>query len=252
MLEANGAVGDRDFLLIDHVRRPVSVTIAGGLLCLSAHYDARAQRLIVAEDGGEVWEDEIRVSDDVVSVDFLGHHEVAARFVVGAWNDLFSRFARRPVTLVKTIDPGAGSDLYPATLLGEASLRELGRRSGLGDIDSRRFRMLLQFSSSVPHVEDTWSGETLAIGHARVSVTEQIPRCAATTRHPDRGNRDAPIVKAIRAYRGLVPTVIGPGVPFGMYARVTTPGRVRVGDSLSVEGTAENERRTTDASEKSS
>jgi hypothetical protein len=39
-------------------------------------------------------------------------------------------------------------------------------------------------------------------------------------------------VQVIRAYRGLRDTLFGPGVPFGVYADVVTPGRVGVGDSL--------------------
>ena len=47
-----------------------------------------------------------------------------------------------------------------------------------------------------------------------------------------RGKRDLPTVKVITAYRGLKHTVFGPGAPFGVYADVVTPGRVRIGDTL--------------------
>ena len=77
------------------------------------------------------------------------------------------------------------------------------------------------------------SGRGLAaVGAAEIRIGGPVPRCAATTRDPDRGVRDLPAVQVIRAYRGLRDTFFGPGVPFGVYADVVTPGRVRVGDSL--------------------
>ena len=56
---------------------------------------------------------------------------------------------------------------------------------------------------------------------------------AAITRHPDQGDRDLPLVRAIRDYRGLTDTELGPGkVVFGVYARVVTPGTLRAGEDL--------------------
>ena len=58
-------------------------------------------------------------------------------------------------------------------------------------------------------------------------------RCPGVRRRPAiPGVRDLPAVQVIRAYRGLRDTLFGPGVPFGVYADVATPGRVGVGDSL--------------------
>src|SRR5206468_2644273 len=78
-----------------------------------------------------------------------------ARLVLGPWDRQLSQAAGRPLRLVKLDQPGAGSDLAPVTLLSDASVRELERRSGLGAIDAQRFRMLINFSSQIPHVEDS-------------------------------------------------------------------------------------------------
>ena len=59
-----------------------------------------------------------------------------------------------------------------------------------------------------------------------------MPRCAATTRDPERGNRDLPRCGR-SGYRGYADTFFGPGTPFGVYADVVTRA-VRLGDSLTV------------------
>jgi uncharacterized protein len=92
--------------------------------------------------------------------------------------------------------------------------------------------MLVELATDREHVEDEWEGVLAAVGAAEIRIGGPVPRCAATTRDPDRGVRDLPAVQVIRAYRGLRDTFFGPGVPFGVYADVVTPGRVRVGDSL--------------------
>jgi hypothetical protein len=65
-----------------------------------------------------------------------------------------------------------------------------------------------------------------------VSVSLDTHPVCGDARDPDRGVRGLPAVQVIRAYRGLRDTLFGPGVPFGVYADVVTPGRVGVGDSL--------------------
>jgi hypothetical protein len=120
------------------------------------------------------------------------------------------------------------------TLLGDGSVRALERESGLGPIDARRFRMLIQFTADSAHVEDTWEGLDVEVGTARLRVGGSVPRCAAVTRNPEDGRRDKPIVKAIKAYRGVQATGFGRGVPFGVYADVVQNGVVRVGDVLRV------------------
>lgn len=117
-------------------------------------------------------------------------------------------------------------------MLGDASVRALERESGAAGIDARRFRMLVELATDREHVEDEWEGVLVAVGAAEIRIGGPVPRCAATTRDPDRGVRDLPAVQVIRAYRGLRDTLFGPGVPFGVYADVVTPGRVGVGDSL--------------------
>jgi hypothetical protein len=94
--------------------------------------------------------------------------------------------------------------------------------------------MLISFSGLSAHVEDCWQGQTIEIGEAVVRVGGPVPRCAATTRDPDRGARDLPTVRMIKSYRGVQVNEFGRGVNFGVYADVVAEGAVRVGDTLSV------------------
>ena len=93
----------------------------------------------------------------------------------------------QPLRLVKPERSGAASDAAGVTLLGDASVRALERESGIADIDARRFRMLIEFASDREHVEDEWEGAIAAVGSARLRIGGPVPRCAATTRDPERG-----------------------------------------------------------------
>jgi uncharacterized protein YcbX len=72
----------------------------------------------------------------------------------------------------------------------------------------------------------------MRIGEAVVRVGGPVPRCATTTRSPETGIRDLDTLHAIKAYRGLRD---GKNIDFGVYGDVERPGRVRVGDPVSVE-----------------
>jgi len=229
-LEPYGAVGDRQFFLVNEADRISSITHVGALARFRADYEPGCERLRVVGDDGTVCEDTVRLGGAVVADSF--DHQVPAHEVLGPWSEMFSAACGRSLRLVRADEPGAGCDVAAATLIGEASIAELGRRSGLGTIDPRRFRMLIQFSSATPHLEDTWNGRIVEVGETLLGVGGPVPRCAATTRHPDRGDRDAPIVRAIRDYRGVAPTAAHDGVPFGVYGDVLRGGRVRVGDRI--------------------
>ncbi|UGS37276.1 MOSC domain-containing protein [Capillimicrobium parvum] len=226
-----GVAGDRAFFLVDVEDRIRSVTLVGALVRMRADYDPASSRLTVVAGDGSEHAGDVRLGEAVTGLDFGGGPR-PGREVLGAWSALFSEAAGESLRLVKVDDAAVGTDVAPVTLLGEGSLAELERRSGLGPIDPRRFRMLIQFASDEPRVEETWEGREIAVGEARLRVGGTVPRCAATTRHPEQGDRDAPIVRAIRDYRGVQETGLGRGVPFGVYAEVLRGGRVRVGDRI--------------------
>ncbi|HEY8583303.1 MAG TPA: MOSC domain-containing protein [Capillimicrobium sp.] len=230
-LGASGARGDRVFFLLDADGRLTSITRNGPLARFTATWDEQERWLTLTDDAGGAWAADVELGDPV-TVDFYGHRQVHGRVVRGPWAEVLGEAAGRPLTLVQADGPGRATDVEPVTLLGEGSLRALERASGLDEVDPRRFRMLIGFSSDEGHLEDTWKGRVVTVGGATLEVGGPVPRCAATTRHPETGRRDAPIVRAIKRYRGRQETGFGPGVPFGVYARVVEGGTVRLGDPL--------------------
>ena len=59
-------------------------------------------------------------------------------------------------------------------------------------------------------------------------------RCVVTTQSPETGLKDFDTLKTIASYRQRMTDQTG--LPFGMYAEVEHPGRVRVGDGVEVQG----------------
>jgi uncharacterized protein len=79
------------------------------------------------------------------------------------------------------------------------------------------------------HEEDEWQGTQVRIGAATIKVNGDVGRCAVTTHDPDTGIPTVDTLKALARYRreGRQEPL-----PFGVYASVVVPGRVRVGDEV--------------------
>jgi uncharacterized protein len=111
------------------------------------------------------------------------------------------------------------------SLVNLASLRDLERVVG-ETIDPLRFRANVYVDGAPPWSELHWPGAEIAIGDARLVVTEKIQRCAATNVRPGRGIRDMNIPKALQQGFGHADC--------GVYARVIAMGRIAVGDTVEV------------------
>jgi uncharacterized protein YcbX len=127
--------------------------------------------------------------------------------------------------------PGGTRRGNPTSIISDGSLRELARHAGAESVDGRRFRMLIDLVGAEPHEEDTWIGRRIAVGDAILRVTKPDARCAITTQDPDVGIRDLDTLRTIISYRGLRE---GKHADFGVLADVAQPGRIRVGDEVSV------------------
>jgi uncharacterized protein len=112
-----------------------------------------------------------------------------------------------------------------------ASLERLRAQAGVSEpIDPRRFRMTFGVEGLEAHEEDRWIGRDVSVGDTTLRVRGNVGRCAATTRQPDTGDVDFKTLHHLKAYRYEVPTT--EPLPFGVYASVVRPGRVRVGDAV--------------------
>lgn len=226
-LEPFGVAADRRFYLIRPDGRLLAGVHHGPLALVSADWDALRDRLRLTFPDGALVEDDVRLDGPEVT-DFWGHR-VPGHVVEGPWAGALSTYAGRPVRIAKADEPAGGVDVEPLTLVSSESIAELGRRAAAGELDARRFRMLLEIEGVQPHEEDTWTGRQVRLGEAVVEIGGPVPRCATTTRDPATGQRDLDTLREIAAYRGKRD---GKHVDFGVYARVVAPGRVRVGDPV--------------------
>lgn len=102
------------------------------------------------------------------------------------------------------------------------SLRDLETRIGK-PLDPLRFRANLYVEGWPAWAENDWVDRELMVGFARARVFKPIARCVATHVHPQTGERDIDVVKALFDNYGHVNC--------GIYVHVTDGGRVTVGDA---------------------
>ena len=226
-LTRRGVPENRRFYLVDENGKRWSGLPDGPLFGVHAETDAAASHLRLEFPDGNVIDGAVALGNRVVT-DFYAHSS-PGRYVEGPASEAFSALLGKPVRLVRADEPGGGVDDSPVSILTDASLDELARRSGEERVDRRRFRMLVHVAGTEPHEEDTWIGRRVRIGGAVVYVTKPDARCRMTTRNPDTGARDFDTLKAIKSYRGVRN---GKAIDFGVYADVEEPGRVRVGDPV--------------------
>jgi uncharacterized protein YcbX len=226
----DGLLGDRRFYLIDANDRLVN-DHNGPLQLIHAQYDAERELLSMRLADGTLISGEVVRGDEVIT----NFHRLPrpARRVEGPWDDPLSAVAGEPVRLVAPVYGAADRGRSgAASLLGEASLQSIAGELGVDSVDSRRFRMNFGIEGLEAYAEETWIGCGVQLGDAIVIPQGNVGRCAITTQNPDTGERDLDTLKALARYRAEVPTT--EPLPFGVHAAVAAPGRVRVGDPVSL------------------
>ena len=74
---------------------------------------------------------------------------------------------------------------------------------GVGDVDARRFRMLIELEGGRAARGGHLGRRTgRASASAILRITAPVARCAMTTHDPDTGERDLDTLRAIKDYRG--------------------------------------------------
>jgi len=231
-LTGAGIAGDRDFFLVDENDRLVNAKGLGCLQQVLPSYDPEVDTLSLAFPDGTTVSEQVGL-DGSLAARFWGD-TVDVRVVAGPWSEVLSDFAGRDLRLVRAPAPATDRRRSgAATLLGTGSLRALAQALGVDDVDERRFRMNFGIDGLGEHQEDEWLGRRVRLGEAIVVPQGNVGRCAVTTQNPDSGAPDLDTLKALAAYRGLVETT--EPLPFGVYAAVAEPGRVRVGDTVEPE-----------------
>ena len=228
-----GVPGDRDLYIVDEAGALVSASEFGPLQTVRPDYDPASHRLTLTFPDGTVVDGDASRTNEALITDFYGR-PVPAHVVDGPWAAAVSAFAGIRVRLCRCDEPGAGTDVHHVTVMSRASAAEVARRGGHpGELDGRRFRMTFELDGCAPHEEDTWSGASIRIGDAELRILGAVPRCVVTTQDPATGRKDFDTLKVIVSYRELMREQRG--IPFGVYAKVQRPGRVRVGDTVDVQ-----------------
>jgi uncharacterized protein YcbX len=215
----NGPVGDRAFLVVDPDNALVLTTRTPALLQVAARWDGDTLALTFP-DGAEVAAIP-ELGEAAVTKNYEGR-AIAGRIVEGELAAALSEHLGRPVRLLARDPADLGTDDAPVTLMSEESLEALAVP------DARRFRMTITIAGGAAWEEHGWGGRELAAGDAVLRVTEPVRRCVVTTRDPEQGTRDVPTLKALATLRGK------DDVTFGVWCDVVAPGRVRVGDDVTL------------------
>jgi uncharacterized protein YcbX len=123
-------------------------------------------------------------------------------------------------------DLGGQQDLRASVLVTtEASRRAVEAALGR-PLELRRFRTNLHLELDAPaFAEEGWDGGRLQVGEVILDLLHPCARCVIPTRHPDDLSRWPELLRWLHRRRGGL---------FGVNARVVTPGRVRVGDPVTV------------------
>ena len=197
------------------------------LALVTSAYDLEKGRLSLTFPEGQVATGAVNLGEPVHTR--IWGRPVSGRLLEGPWNEALSLFCGGPVRVVKTDDAGDSFDEYPLSLLSQASIEYIARRTaGAREFEARRFRPNFLIDGCDPHDEDFWLGGLISVGPAlRLRVVAPDPRCAITTVDPDTGQRDFDMPRFLLTYRP------GSRAPyFGVYATVETPGEVSVGDHV--------------------
>jgi len=222
VLEEAGPVGDRRYCLVDLGARRVLRTVQHPeLMAVVARRDADV--LEVTLPSGASAAEAPRASGTTLRCDYWGRN-VPLELLGGRHAALFSEYLDQPVRLAAA-PPGGVVFAAPVTIVGTASLRDLGERAGhLGlPAEAARFRATLVVETDEPYVEESWLGSEITVGGARLRVGVPIPRCAVIDAHPETGARGGRLLKTLAGYR---PTNSAGEPSFGVYAEVVSPGRV--------------------------
>ena len=115
-------------------------------------------------------------------------------------------------------------DAGQVSIVGTASLDWCSHYLGV-DADPRRLRPNILVRTSLPFVEETWTGMSLHVGGAVLHVVERIERCRMVDLAQDGMSSATPLLAALAGERDL---------RLGVYASVETPGRIAVGDEIVV------------------
>jgi uncharacterized protein YcbX len=219
-LTPTGVAGDRGLCLVDLERHRVLRTVQNPrLLTVLARRDGDV--LSVTLPGTDPLVAPLEPTRETVTCDYWGR-PVDLTVLRGPHAEALGDHLGKVVTLTAAPAAAVVYNGPSLTLVGTASLRDLGERTGVDLLaESARFRASLVVETDEPYVEETWLGRELRVGGATLRAGLPIPRCAVIDHSPTTGEKDVRLLKSLASFR----PVNGAGEPFfGIYADVIAPG----------------------------
>jgi MOSC domain-containing protein len=226
-LGTDGAVGDRRFLCVRSDGTRLSGISKAALIPIVAQHDAAAHRLSLTFPDGGVAEGNDRPRGSVIRVQ-LFDREIPVREIDPALTAVLrAHVGDDTLTIARVIEPEYAGGAHRVSIVGRASVADVGSRMAGDGLDPRRFRMLIEVDGLDPYEEDSWGGHRVRIGDAIVRVGRRMPRCVMTTLDPDTGVQDAPVLHVLASYR----TVEGKPI-LGMHGDVERGAEIAAGDAV--------------------
>lgn len=118
-------------------------------------------------------------------------------------------------------------DELPLSLITTQTLAALGSMVGR-EMDVRRFRpnLVIEAAGDTAFAEDEWIGSVAHVGGMTMRLDQRDKRCVMVNVDPVTSVRDPAILRAIASERQAC---------LGVYGSTAQPGRVAVGDPVSIE-----------------
>ena len=203
-VDARGLVGDREWAVYDEEGR-----------LASGKRTNRFRRM------DEVFTLAARTADDHVEVLLPDGRQVVAG--EGAADLALSDHFGEEVELAPEADI-AHQDAGQVSLVGTATLRELGTMCGLDEpVDPRHLRANLVVETAEPFEEEGWLGREVQVGEVVLRVVDRIERCRMVDLEQVGLPALGGLLKVVGAERDMCA---------GVYADVVRPGALAEGDQL--------------------
>ena len=129
---------------------------------------------------------------------------------------------------------GSFLDVFPLSVMTSSTLARLNEVRPQSHFDQRRFRMnVIVKTERTGFVENGWIGHTLGLGErARINVTVPDPRCVMITVAQDGLPKDTDVLRTLVGHNRVQVAELGQFPCAGVYAVVTAPGTIRIGDRV--------------------
>lgn len=239
---SRGITGDRAWALTDPAANRVgSAKISrrfGSLLQCRAEFTNGTHVRMTFPDGATLTSDQPDV-DEHLSLRFGPPIHLVSRAPEGLMLQLGSDLGGK-MTGVTALPVSSGApagtlfDYGPLHLIASSTLRALAAEYPEGNFAPQRFRPNMIVETDAPaFVENSWLGQTLAIGEeVVVRVTIPCPRCVITTLPRTDMPLDAGILRTVAKLNMVDMGDFGTLPCVGVYAEVVNPGRIQQGDSV--------------------